>query len=279
MLNPRTLLLTATAMIAFAANSVLCRIGLGAGLIDAASYSSIRLLSGAVMLAALVLLRGGSLGTRPDPRMVAGLLVYVVFFSYAYLTLDTATGALVLFGAVQLTMFAVSIAGGERFSGLSWFGLVLALGGLVYLLLPGASSPDPLGALLMAVAGVAWGAYSLYGRAVTDATTSTALNFLYATPVAVLAGLLLPGDTVVSVLGAAYAIASGAVASGLGYAVWYRALPGLAGTQAATVQLSVPVIAAIGGLVFLSEPLSIRLAVATIATLGGVAIVLRRPGS
>ncbi|MEM1176117.1 MAG: DMT family transporter [Pseudomonadota bacterium] len=279
MLNSRTLLLTATAMVAFAANSVLCRLGLGAGLIDAASYSSIRLVSGAVMLALLVLLRGGSLNRRPDLRMVAGLFVYVVCFSYAYLTLDTATGALVLFAAVQLTMFAVSLAGGERFNVGSWLGLALALGGLIYLLLPSASSPDPLGAVLMATAGVAWGVYSLCGRAVTDATTSTALNFVYAAPVAVAVGLVLPGEVVITASGTAYAVASGAVASGLGYAIWYRALPGLAGTQAATVQLSVPVIAALGGLVFLSEALSVRLIVATAATLGGVAIVLRRPGS
>ena len=279
MLNSRTLLLTVTAMIAFAANSVLCRLGLGAGLIDAASYSSVRLLSGAVMLAALVLARGGTLRSGPDLRMVAGLFVYVVFFSYAYLTLDTATGALVLFGSVQLTMFAVSLVGGERFGALSWFGLSLALGGLVYLLMPGATAPDPLGAVLMVIAGIAWGAYSLFGRGVTDATTSTALNFIYATPLAVLVGILLPGETVLSATGIGYAVASGAVASGLGYAVWYRALPGLAGTQAATVQLSVPVIAAIGGLVFLSEPLSLRLAIATLATLGGVAIVLRTPRS
>ncbi|MEM8682142.1 MAG: DMT family transporter [Pseudomonadota bacterium] len=279
MLNSQTLLLTATAMVAFAANSVLCRLGLGAGLIDAASYSSIRLVSGAVMLALLVLLRGGSLNRRPDLRMVAGLFVYVVCFSYAYLTLDTATGALVLFAAVQLTMFAVSLAGGERFNVGSWLGLALALGGLIYLLLPSASSPDPLGAVLMATAGVAWGVYSLCGRAVTDATTSTALNFVYAAPVAVAVGLVLPGEVVITASGTAYAVASGAVASGLGYAIWYRALPGLAGTQAATVQLSVPVIAALGGLVFLSEALSVRLIVATAATLGGVAIVLRRPGS
>ena len=207
--------------------------------------------------------------------MVAGLLAYVLFFSWAYLTLDTATGALVLFGSVQLTMFAVSFARGERFSLLSWFGLSLALGGLVYLLLPGASAPDPAGAALMAIAGIAWGAYSLLGRGASDATRSTALNFLYATPFALLAGVLLPGQTVVTVEGAAYAIASGALASGLGYAVWYRALPGLAGTEAATVQLSVPIIAAVGGLMFLAEPLTARLLIASVATLGGVAIVLR----
>ena len=277
MLPARTLMLTAVAMIAFAANSVLCRLGLGQGLIDAGSYSSIRLLSGAVILAILVGFQRDSAITRPDWRMAAGLLIYVLFFSYAYLSLDTATGALVLFGTVQLTMFSVSLVRGEQFSPLSWFGFLLAFGGLVYLLLPGATAPDPTGAALMAVAGIAWGAYSLLGRGVSDATGSTATNFIAATPVALALGFLLPGDVSVSVEGAAYAVASGALASGLGYAVWYRALPALSGTQAATVQLSVPVIAAIGGLLFLAEPVTTRLVIATIATLGGVAIVLRTP--
>jgi drug/metabolite transporter (DMT)-like permease len=181
---------------------------------------------------------------------------------------------LILFGAVQLTMFTVALRSGEPFSAVSWTGLALAIAGLVYLVSPGLSAPDPLGAALMTVAGIAWGAYSLVGRSAADPTEATAHNFLYAVPLVVVTSLVFIADFEVTAAGAGYAVASGAVASGIGYAIWYTALKGLSGTGAATVQLSVPVIAAIGGVLLLSEAVTLRLVVASAATLGGVALVL-----
>jgi drug/metabolite transporter (DMT)-like permease len=203
----------------------------------------------------------------------------VALTALAYLSLAAGTGALILFGAVQLTMFAVALRGGEHFSPASWAGLGLAVLGLIYLVAPGVTAPDPLGAVLMAVAGIAWGVYSLRGKGVSAPLATTASNFLFALPMALLAGLiawLLGGDIVASQHGIMLAIASGAVASGAGYAVWYAALPGLRATSAATLQLSVPVIAAVGGVLLLAEPLTLRLALASALTLGGVAIVLWR---
>jgi drug/metabolite transporter (DMT)-like permease len=184
------------------------------------------------------------------------------------------TGALILFGAVQLTMFIAALRAGEHFSALSWFGLAIAIGGLVYLLSPGITAPDTVGALLMLTAGIAWGFYSLLGRGSGDPLGATANNFLYSVPLVILVSLVFRGEFDVSRDGLLLAIASGAAASGLGYAIWYAALKGLSGTQAATVQLSVPVIAAFGGVLLLSETVTLRLLVSSVATLGGVAIVL-----
>jgi drug/metabolite transporter (DMT)-like permease len=269
-------------MVAFAANSVLCRLALGAGLIDAASFATVRTISGAVILGIALTLRSGKPRAKPDWRSVITLYLYMVFFSFAYLSLSAGTGALVLFGAVQLTMFIVALRSGEHFSPLSWVGLVLAIAGLVYLVSPGITAPDPLGAGLMAVAGVAWGFYSLVGRSAGDPTEATAYNFIFSVPLVVLTSLVFLGDFQVSLAGALYAVASGAIASGIGYVVWYAALRGLTATSAATVQLSVPVIAAVGGVMLMSEDVTARLVVASVATLGGVALVLtqrnRRPG-
>ena len=273
-MKTNTLLLTAAAMIAFAANSVLCRLALGAELIDAASFATVRTISGAIVLGAILLMRASKNYGKPDWRSVTALYLYMVFFSFAYLSLSAGTGALVLFGAVQLTMFSVALKSGEHFSYLSWVGLVMAIAGLVYLVSPGVTAPDPLGAALMAIAGVAWGLYSLVGRSAGDATAATANNFLYAVPLVVLTNIVFLDDIHVSSAGAAYAILSGAVASGLGYVVWYAALRGLSATSAATVQLSVPVIAAIAGVILLSEQVTLRLVLASCATLGGVALVL-----
>ena len=268
-------LLTFLAMIAFAANSVLCRLALGGGHIDAASFATIRVIAGAVILAAIVLIRTeGKIPRDANWRSALALYVYMAFFSFAYLTLAAGTGALILFGAVQLTMFIVALRAGESFSTLSWIGLVLAIGGLVYLVSPGVTAPDPLGAGLMAVAGIAWGVYSLLGRSATDPTRATAWNFVLCVPLVVATSAVFIGRFDVSQFGVALAVASGALASGVGYVIWYAALRGLAATSAATVQLSVPVIAAIGGVVFLSEDVTARLVIASIATLGGVAIVL-----
>ncbi|MEO1202436.1 MAG: DMT family transporter [Pseudomonadota bacterium] len=263
-------------MLAFAANSVLCRLALGAGEIDAASFASVRLLSAAAVLAIIVLLRDRSLA-RSDINVWSALALfgYVVFFSFAYLTLATGTGALILFGAVQLTMFAWALKSGERFPALSWFGLALAIAGLVYLLLPGVAAPDPMGATMMAIAGVSWGVYSLLGRAATDATRATAWNFVLALPLGLVTSLFFMDEYHVTANGLLLAVISGALTSGLGYVAWYSALTRLATGDAATIQLSVPVIAAVGGVLLLSEPVTLRLIIATLATLGGVAIVLR----
>ena len=270
-------------MVAFAANSVLCRLALGAELIDAASFAKVRTVSGAVILGIALMLRSGKPQAKPDWRSVITLYLYMVFFSFAYLSLSAGTGALVLFGAVQLTMFIVALRSGEHFSPLSWVGLVLAIAGLVYLVSPGITAPDPFGAGLMAVAGVAWGFYSLVGRSAGDPTEATAYNFIFSVPLVIVTSLVFLGDFQVSLAGVLYAVASGAIASGIGYVIWYAALRGLTATSAATVQLSVPVIAAVGGVMLMSEDVTLRLVIASVATLGGVAVVLtqrnRTPGT
>lgn len=270
-----TVILTVAAMLAFAANSLLSRLALGQQLVDAASFTSIRVVSGALTLLLIALARR-PVGRRvpTDWRAVAALLVYTIFFSFAYVSLDAGIGALILFGAVQLTMFAIALRNGEYYSLWSWCGLAIAILGLVYLVSPGVSAPDPFGALLMCIAGVAWGAYSLIGKGASNPTAATTNNFVYASPLVIASSLLFLGDFQVSLHGAMFAVMSGSLASGVGYVAWYAALRGLTASRAATVQLSVPVIAAFGGVALLSEPISLRLIVATAATLGGVAIVL-----
>lgn len=262
-------------MLAFAANSVLCRLSLGAGLIDASSFTSIRLLSGALCLIVIVWLRDRSLVFGP-PRWlsVLALLVYMVGFSLAYRSLSTGTGALILFGCVQLTMLGTARLRGERWSALTWLGIAGAVAGLVYLLLPGAHAPVPLYAGFMVLAGLAWGTYSLVGAGGVDATRATASNFLYATPLAIGCSLIDLDQLALTGQGILLAIASGAIASGIGYAIWYRVLAQIKASSAAIVQLSVPALAAIGGVVLLAEPLSTRIVLATLLTLGGIALVL-----
>ncbi len=270
-----TAFLTAIAMIAFAANSLLCRMALGAGLIDAASFATIRVIAGAAVLALIALPRWRARGRgRIDPVAVATLFLYMAFFSFAYLSLAAGTGALILFGAVQLTMLSAALHGGEQFSWLCWVGLAVASLGLVYLVWPGLAAPDPQGAVLMIIAGIAWGLYSLRGRLAADALAATANSFIYSVPLVVAVSLFALGDVQASPRGVGLAIASGAVTSALGYVVWFAALGGLTATRAATVQLSVPIIAAFGGVVLLSEDVTARLLIASIATLGGIWIVL-----
>lgn len=272
--------LTLVAMLAFAANSLLCRRALGEGLIDAASFATVRVICGAATLAIVVLPRWRLVARRPmDWRATTMLFTYMVFFSFAYLSLGAATGALILFGAVQLTMFAVAFRRGERFSPWSWVGLAAAVAGLVYLVAPGITAPDPRGAVLMVIAGIAWGVYSLLGRAVGDPVAATASNFIWSVPLVLLVSALFFGQMHLSLEGVVLAAVSGAIASGLGYVVWYAALRSLSAGRAATVQLSVPVIAALGAVVFLSEAVTLRLIVASVATLGGVWIVLAQRGS
>jgi drug/metabolite transporter (DMT)-like permease len=262
-------------MFAFAANSILCRMALGQGMIDAATFTAVRVTAGALMLSLLLAprwLRGGR--AAGNWRAAAMLFAYMACFSFAYLSLGAGTGALILFGAVQLTMFIAALRGGEYFALWSWAGLALAIGGLVYLVSPGVTAPDTVGALLMMVAGIAWGLYSLLGKGSGDPLEATANNFIYSVPLVIIVSLVFRADFAASRDGVLLAIASGAAASGLGYAIWYAALKGLSGTNAATVQLSVPVIAAFGGVVLLSEDITLRLLIASAATLGGVAIVL-----
>lgn len=271
----RTLALTAVAMLAFAANSLLCRLALQQASIDPASFGSVRLVSGALVLAVIVRLRPGPRAVARTDWLAATMLwLYVACFSFAYLTLAAGTGALILFGAVQLTMFSVGLNAGERFTAAAWAGLALAVAGLLYLVSPGIAAPAPLGAALMAAAGVAWGVYSLRGRGAGDPVAATAGNFLRAAPLALALSLSFIDSLHASAGGVALAIASGALTSGLGYGVWYAALPGLTALRAATVQLSVPPLAAAGGVLLLSEALSLRLVVASTAILGGIALVL-----
>jgi drug/metabolite transporter (DMT)-like permease len=264
-------------MFAFAANSLLCRLAIGYHLIDVASFTAIRVLAGAVTLAAILAWRGRLIAARTnDWRPAAALFTYMVFFSFAYLSLSAGTGALILFGAVQLTMFGVALWSGERFAPIAWIGLALAITGLIYLVSPGLTAPDLLGASLMAVAGIAWGVYSLLGRSARDPLEATAWAFLYALipTLAVSAAVDFTSGAFLTPNGIALAVTSGAIASGCGYVVWYAALRGLTAARAATVQLSVPAIAALGGVLIIGEDLTLRLILASAATLGGIAIVL-----
>lgn len=272
----RLLGLTSLSLVAFAGNSLLCRAALQHTPIDAASFTTIRLISGALVLWALVqLTRREATGRGSWPSALA-LFAYAAAFSFAYVNLPTGTGALLLFGAVQTGMIGWGLVKGERFTPLQWLGLLLALGGLVGLLLPGLSAP-PLGAaLLMITAGLAWALYSLRGKGAGDPLRVTAGNFMRTVPVALVMSLLFMNSAQVDTAGALYAIASGAVTSGIGYAIWYTALPHLKATTAATLQLSVPVIAALGGIVWLGEPLTLRLLLASAAILGGIALVIRK---
>lgn len=268
-------LLTACALIPLAANSILCRQALETGAIDAASFTSIRIISGAVMLCLIVLIRRRPLSKQDgNIKSAAMLFTYMVFFSFAYLSLGAGTGALILFGAVQLTMFVYALKIGEHFSLLSWLGLGTAVSGIIYLVSPGLNAPDLIGSLLMIIAGIAWGLYSLAGRGTTKPLESTAMNFVYCVVPVIVMNLFFLDQTVLSNHGVLLAIASGALASGCGYTIWYSALRYLKATQAATVQLCVPIIAALGGTVLLDETLTLRLILASLATLGGVALVL-----
>jgi len=274
----RTIALTALAMLAFAANSVLNRLALAEGAADPLGYTGIRLASGALMLALLLALRGAApRPSRPGGTLIgaAALAAYAVAFSFAYLRLSAGTGALILFAAVQFGMLGAALAKGDRPGPTELAGFATASLFLILLLLPGLTAPDPLGAALMTGAGLAWAAYTLAGRASASPLTDTGGNFLRCLPLALL--MILPAlwQGTVSPAGWAYAIASGALASGLGYAVWYSVLPALARGTSAYVQLTVPAIAALGGVAFIAEPLTPRLALCAAGILGGVALAVR----
>jgi drug/metabolite transporter (DMT)-like permease len=271
----RTAVLTAATLIAFASNSLLCRMALGSATIDAASFSTIRILAGACSLLLV------TASTRRGVPRVGGswlsatvLFVYAIPFSYAYGLLTTGTGALILFGSVQVTMMIAAVAGGERPHVRQWVGLFLAIAGLVYLVLPGLTAPSPVGAVLMTVAGVAWGVYSIGGRGAADPLALNAGNFVRAIPMTLVVSLVAMRFRHLEVSGILLAVVSGAVTSGLGYVVWYAALGRLSATRASLVQLLVPVLATAGGLLVLGEPLSIRLVLSAAIVIGGIALAL-----
>ncbi len=269
----RIVLLTALAMVAFAANSVLARLAMATGEAGAWTFTLIRILSGALVLALLVSpVRASRAGS-----WISGLalLVYAGAFSLAYLSLAAGTGALILFALVQITMIGWGVLGGEKLAAARWAGLALAVGGLVWLLLPGLNAPPASGAALMAISGLAWGVYSLRGRGKAAPTQHTAGNFLRAGAMAALISLpllLMRPEAGPSPEGIAYAVLSGAITSGLGYAIWYAALKDLSASLAGIAQLTVPALAALGGIVFLAEPLSLRFIASTLAILAGVAL-------
>ncbi|MFT3744989.1 MAG: DMT family transporter [Pyrinomonadaceae bacterium] len=272
----KSFLLTLFALVSFAFNSILCRMALGKDEIDAASFTSIRLLSGAVVLLVLAALFSKSRNVRTSGNWPSAffLFAYAVCFSFAYLGLTTGTGALILFGSVQMTMIAVSLVRGERPKVLEWFGLVIAVGGLVYLVFPGLTSPPLVSSALMATAGMAWGAYSLRGRGSKDPLADTMGNFVRSVPmIAVVAAVFYP-QIHLSNRGIVLAILSGAVASGVGYTIWYTALKFHTATRAAVLQLSVPVIAAVGGIVFLAETFSMRLLAAGVMIILGIGMTI-----
>jgi drug/metabolite transporter (DMT)-like permease len=275
----RIVVLTSLAMLAFAGNSLLCRIALTETSIDPATFTMIRIVAGALALWLIVSLRRGT--HRPAGSWVSGLALfaYAAAFSFAYVNLSAGTGALLLFGAVQATMIVVGLWKGERLNAWQGTGLAAALGGLVALLLPGLTAPPLHSALLMVGAGAAWGVYSLRGRGGGDPLSASTGNFLRSIPFALVLSLATLTAARIDSAGAGYAIASGALTSGVGYAIWYAALPGLRATSAATVQLSVPVIAAAGGVLLLGEPITLRLLGASVAVLGGIALVVLRAKS
>jgi len=285
-------------MTAFAGNSLLCRLALKQTSIDAASFTFIRIISGAIALWPIVKFRKRLMVDRTTSPLVerspnsppvtrhsslpqAGnwpsalaLFAYAAAFSFAYTSLSAGTGALFLFGAVQATMIIWGLRQGEQLRARQWVGLAFALGGLVALLFPGLSAPPLGGSILMLSAGIAWGIYSLRGQASGDPISETAGNFLRAVPLAAVLSVAFLPWAILDRAGIGFAILSGAIASGVGYAIWYTALPGLKAASAATVQLSVPVLAAAGGILFLGESITLRLLFASVAVLGGIALVV-----
>lgn len=272
----KTSVFTALALIAFAANSVLCRLALGEETIDAASFTVIRLLSGALVLLAILAFSNDKEASASSGSWTASLMlfVYAVAFSFAYISLDTGTGALILFGSVQITMILLSLVSGNRLHLSEWVGVIIAFTGFVYLVLPEVSSPSVMGFLLMTAAGIAWGMYTLKGRGSDHPLKDTAYNFFRTIPLVIILLVITIQDAHYSAAGVLLAVLSGGIASGIGYTIWYIALGGLSTTQAAVVQLSVPVIAAFGGVLFVSEAITARLTLSALMILGGILLVV-----
>lgn len=272
----RTFLLTSCALVAFAMNSVLCRLALGKASIDAASFSTVRLASGALMLLMITMASKRNLSFARQANWISAalLFLYAVTFSLAYINLSAGTGALILFGSVQATMLTVALARGERPNLIEWLGLFIALAGLIYLVSPGLAAPSLVNSLLMTLAGISWGFYSLRGRGTRDPLADTTNNFIRAWPLAILVSIVMFAKFHLSATGIIFAVLSGALTSGLGYVIWYAALKGLTATRAAMVQLAVPVLAAAGGAIILSEKISLRLLLSAAMVLGGVGLAL-----
>ncbi|WP_153916123.1 DMT family transporter [Shewanella sp. TC10] len=296
----KTLVYTLLALLAFAGNSILCRVALGKDLIDPASFTAIRLLSGIVVLVVIMQLANwrqpnsvDEVTTRNSIHSTAGLksshphalskgswnaalmlFVYAITFSYAYTSLDTGTGALILFGTVQMTMIVVGAVSGQKFHLAEWFGVMIAFAGFVYLVLPGASAPSISGFVLMAMSGVAWGLYTLEGKRCSEPISDTSFNFIRTLPLVIILSIVTISFSTVTPAGILLAIISGGFASAVGYVIWYAALAGLSGIQAGVVQLLVPVIAAAGGVIFADEVFSLRLGISSLVILSGIMIVL-----
>ena len=296
-MTAKIFILTALAMIAFASNSLLCRAALKQTAIDPATFTFVRILSGAAMLWLILQSRRKLIVDRTAAPLVdsssgwslitghwsllsgswasaAALFIYAAGFSFAYVSLSAGTGALLLFGAVQATMILWGFRKGERLDATQMIGIVVALAGLIVLVFPGITAPPLLGSIFMLAAGIAWGVYSLRGKTASNAAAATTGNFLRAVPFALLVSLIMLPKMRFDSLGVVYAVISGAITSGLGYVIWYSALTGLKAASAATVQLSVPVLAATGGILLLHEPITLRYAIASIAVLGGILLVL-----
>jgi drug/metabolite transporter (DMT)-like permease len=270
----RTAIYATLALIAFAANSLLCRLALRQAAIDPATFTTIRLIAGAVTLMLVVRAQGGDAKGHGSWTSAAVLALYAVPFSFAYTRLSAGTGALILFGAVQVTMLIGALLSGERPHRGEWLGLAAALAGLVYLLLPGITAPPLSAAALMGLAGCSWAIYTLRGRGTVSALENNTTNFIRALPFVVVVSIASLPQFRVDVRGLLFAVTSGALTSGLGYTIWYAALRGLTALRAAVLQVAVPVLAAIGGVLFLMETISARLVVAAILVLGGIAIAI-----
>ncbi len=272
----KSFLYTSFALLAFAFNSILCRLALQSNEIDAAGFTAIRLLAGAITLLIIYAVAGTKNAETKRGNWLSAffLFAYAICFSFAYTKLTTATGALILFGCVQATMIIFALVKGERPRVLEWLGLFAALGGLIYLVFPGLAAPPLFSSLLMAFAGIAWGFYTLRGRASANPLADTTGNFLRSVLFVALISLPFLAGMHSSPKGIALAVSSGAIASGLGYTVWYAALKFHTATRAAILQLAVPVLAAAGGIAFLSETISARLLLATALILGGIALAI-----
>ena len=276
----KTSLFTIVALIAFAANSVLCRLALDIYQMDAGSFTTIRLLSGAIVLWIIIRAQHKRQNNQAHFKLTKNcfsasmLFIYATAFSFAYITLDTATGALILFGSVQITMIAYAIYKGNRLNISEWIGLVMAFMGFIYLIYPDLSSPSAIGFLLMSISGVAWGFYTIQGKHSKKPLFDTAQNFIKTLPFIVILALITLPQAQLNLQGILLALLSGGIASGMGYAVWYLALTGLANSQAAVVQLAVPIIAAIGGVLFVSEEMTLRLVISSVMVLGGILTII-----
>jgi len=272
----KTILYTTIALLAFAANSVICRYALKDHAIDPGMFTTIRLISGALILVILVFVSKERRKEKSKGSWVSAamLFLYAAAFSFAYVSLETGIGALIIFGVVQITMISSSIISGYKLSLIEWFGIILALSGFLYLLLPGASAPSLTGFLLMTLSGIGWGIYSLRGKKSKHPLVDTAYNFLRSIPFLILILYFLAQESNFTTEGVLLALLSGIVTSGLGYTIWYLALRGLNSIQASIVQLLVPVLAAIGGVIFIGEIISFRLTASSLMILGGILLLI-----